>query len=212
MKFAICIFVIVGAVFGIYFKIAMDNAQRKDNCRQLLEVYRWQLKEDLKKGMGKSKKNEVAKSDKPEKKNSKKPPKKPAPKLPLVKMDSDTASKLLSKAMGLPKDQWDGPLVPQHFSVDFRNDNNVKVVVRTKAFGFFPVACSANVKIESGGYNGEKFTYKMSSPKIGILPLLAYSEVSLDLIKKLSSSCQAIQNAKNASEISTSDGSLTVKF
>ena len=36
MKFAICIFVIVGAVFGIYFKIAMDNAQRKDNCRQLL--------------------------------------------------------------------------------------------------------------------------------------------------------------------------------
>ena len=150
---------------------------------------------------------------KPAKKGAKKSVPKAAPKLPEVTMDGNTASKLLTAAMGLPKDEWSqGPFVPKHFSVDFRSDNNVKVVVKTKAFGFFPVACSANLKIESGGENGEKYKYVFGSPKIGMLPLFVYGELSLDLIQSLITSCPAMQTIKRASEISTSEGSIKVKF
>ena len=130
-----------------------------------------------------------------------------------LELDSDTASKLISKAMGLPKDEWSqGSFVPKHFSVDFKADNNMKIVVKTKAFGFLPVACSANAKIQKPEEKGAQYDYVLSSPKLGILPLFVYGNLSLDLIQNLMTSCPALQALKFASEIKTEEGKISAKL
>lgn len=136
-----------------------------------------------------------------------------AKKLPPLEISSDNASKLMSKAMGLPKDQWpQGPLVPQHFSVDFKPGNSIKIVVKTKAFGVLPVSCSANAKIQEAEGEGTKYDYVLGSPRLGMLPLFVYSDLSLGLIQSLMNSCPAFQTLKSASEITTSEGTISVKF
>ena len=133
--------------------------------------------------------------------------------LPTLDISSDDASKLMSMAMGLPKDQWpQGPLVPKHFSVDFKADNSFKIVVKTKAFGVLPVTCSANAKIQAAEGEGMKYDYVLGSPKLGILPLFVYGDLSLGLIQSLMNSVPAFQTIKTASEITTSEGKMTVKF
>ncbi len=144
------------------------------------------------------------------KKGSKKASKKAAARLTEITLDSNTASKLLSGAMALPKEDWtQGPFVPQHFSVDFREENNIKVVVKAKAFGMVPVTCSANAKLEKGE-NG--YEYILSGPKVGMLPMIVYGASVTDLIQALATSCPATQAIKAGSEITTSEGNLTVKF
>ncbi|MBR6372143.1 MAG: hypothetical protein IKS20_03080 [Victivallales bacterium] len=133
--------------------------------------------------------------------------------LPTLDISSDDASKLMSKAMGLPKDQWpQGPLVPKHFSVDFKAGNSFKIVVKTKAFGFLPVSCTANAKIQEAEGQGTKYDYVLGSPRLGMLPLFVYGDLSLGLIQNLMNSVPAFQTIKTASEITTSDGKITVKF
>ena len=133
--------------------------------------------------------------------------------LPPLEISSDDASKLMSLAMGLPKDQWpQGPLVPKHFSVDFKAGNSFKIVVKTKAFGVLPVTCSANAKIQEAEGNGTKYDYVLASPKLGILPLFVYGDLSLGLIQNLMNSVPAFQTIKSASDITTSEGKMTVKF
>lgn len=133
--------------------------------------------------------------------------------LPTLDISSDDASKLMSKAMGLPKDQWpQGPLVPKHFSVDFKAGNSFKIVVKTKAFGVLPVSCTANAKIQEAEGQGTKYDYVLGSPRLGMLPLFVYGDLSLGLIQNLMNSVSAFQTIKTASEITTSDGKITVKF
>ena len=133
-------------------------------------------------------------------------------KLPSLTIDSDTASKLISGAMGMPKQDWQGALVPQHFSVDFKADNNIKIVVKTKAFGVLPLACSANAKIEAAEEQGAKFQYTLESPKLGALPLLVYGDLSTGLIQSLMDSVPVFQTLRTATELTTTEGSLTAKF
>jgi hypothetical protein len=133
--------------------------------------------------------------------------------LPPPEITSDDASKLMSLAMGLPKDQWpQGPLVPKHFSVDFKAGNSFKIVVKTKAFGVLPVSCTANAKIQEAEGQGTKYDYVLGSPRLGMLPLFVYGDLSLSLIQNLMNSVSAFQTIKTASEITTSDGKITVKF
>jgi len=153
------------------------------------------------------------KGKKPVKKG--KPGQKAAAKMPPLSLDSDTASKLTTQAMGLPKpkEEWtQGPFVPQHFSMDFKAENTIKIVVKAKAFGMLPVVCSAKAVIQKGEGDNAGYDYVMSSPKLGMLPLFVYGELSLDLIQNLMNSCPAFERLKGASEITTEDGMITAKF
>lgn len=129
-----------------------------------------------------------------------------------VTANNDAASHILTEAMKLPKDKdsWSqGPFVPQHFSVDFKSDNQVKIVVKAKAFGAIPVTCGATATIEGSAKN---YNYTLSGAKLGQLPLVVAPELSTDMINTLLSSCKAIEIAKKASSITTTDGNIEVKF
>ena len=47
MKVFVLFLVIVFVVAGVCFKKSMDAAQKKDNCRNLIEVYAKQIKKDM---------------------------------------------------------------------------------------------------------------------------------------------------------------------
>lgn len=125
---------------------------------------------------------------------------------------SEEASAVLNKALGFPRE---GDLAITNLSVNFKNDNVIRVVLSTKLYGFLPMDNSVKLKYNVTGKG--KVDVEVLSAKIGQVPMIGGGLKNL-VIEKMqrATSCNNpgdIQDIINNTKASNSvDGSITIEL
>ena len=81
---------------------------------------------------------------------------------------SQEASAMLNKALGFPRQA--GDVIPTNLTVDFKNDNVIRVVLATKLYGFLPM--DNCVKIKYNVTSKGTVDVQVLSAKIGQVPMI----------------------------------------
>lgn len=125
---------------------------------------------------------------------------------------SQDATSLVSKAMGLPKKSENEKVLPQNFSIDFREGNEMRLVLKCKVFGFLPMdnVLKVNYKCESKG----NVTFEVIGAKIGQLPMFGgLKNVVVEKFKPVVDGCSALNKIKsNAKKSTCTSGTITIEI
>ena len=124
---------------------------------------------------------------------------------------SADASALLTKAMNLPQ-QAGGDILPQNFSVQFLDDDVIKVVMSTKVYGFLPVdyCVKAKFTVASKG----NVTWEVLGAKMGQVPMLfGLRDIPVENVKRQAESCNDLEKIKKKTKSAKcSGGQITIEI
>ncbi len=124
----------------------------------------------------------------------------------------EEASVMLNKALGFPREG--GDVAPTNLTVNFKNDNVIRVVLGTKLYGFLPLDSTVKFKYTVNGKG--KVDVEVLSAKIGQVPMIGGGLKNL-VIEKMqrATSCNNpgdIQDIINNTKASNcADGSITIE-
>ncbi len=125
--------------------------------------------------------------------------------------NSKDASALITKSMNLPQ-QAGGDILPQNFSVQFLDDDVIKVVMSTKVYGFIPVdyCVKAKFTVASKG----NVTWEVRSAKMGQVPMLfGLKNIPVENVKRQAESCSDLTKIKGkAKSAKCSGGQITIEI
>ncbi len=124
---------------------------------------------------------------------------------------SADASALITKAMNLPQ-QAGGDILPQNFSVQFLDDDVIKVVMSTKVYGFLPVdyCVKAKFTVASKG----NVTWEVLGAKMGQVPMLfGLRDIPVENVKRQAESCSDLTKIKGKTKAAKcSGGQITIEI
>ncbi len=125
---------------------------------------------------------------------------------------SQEASALLNKALGFPRTSG-ADVLPTNLTVNFKNDNVIRVVLATKLYGFLPM--DNTVKIKYNVTSKGNVDVQVLSAKIGQVPMVGgLKGLVIEKIQR-ATSCNNpgdIQDIiKNTKASNCTDGSITIE-
>ncbi len=128
-----------------------------------------------------------------------------------LSFSSADASALITKAMNLPQ-QAGGDILPQNFSVQFLDDDVIKVVMSTKVYGFLPVdyCVKAKFTVASKG----NVTWEVLGAKMGQVPMLfGLRDIPVENVKRQAESCSDLTKIKGKTKSAKcSGGQITIEI
>ena len=124
---------------------------------------------------------------------------------------SADASALITKAMNLPQ-QAGGDILPQNFSVQFLDDDVIKVVMSTKVYGFIPVDYCVKAKFTVAGKGN--VTWEVLGAKMGQVPMLfGLRDIPVENVKRQAESCSDLTKIKGKTKSAKcSGGQITIEI